>query len=257
MSRFGNLEFNSEFSGQAPAARVLKDEQYYLTEARAAFAEADFDQAFRVYSKVLEFNPENVSAWAGQVRALIELNELGEAKLWADKALERFPREPELLATKAVVLGRTGDFNAALAFSDASIAERGDTPYVWLARGDVLLSRREKRADFCFEKALLLAPRDWLIAWLVARIRYFHRQFSLALHEVTKALEWNPAAAALWLLLGESQREVGLVSAARTSLRQARELNPQSALVGVALASLNRTGGWFDPVRWWRRLFHR
>jgi len=28
----------------------------------------------------------------------------------------------------------------ALAFSDASIEERGDTPYVWLARGDVLLA---------------------------------------------------------------------------------------------------------------------
>ena len=37
---------------------------------------------------------------------LIELAEYREAKIWADKALERFPHEPELLAAKAVALGR-------------------------------------------------------------------------------------------------------------------------------------------------------
>ena len=36
------------------------------------------------------------------MRMLIELGEFREAKLWADKALERFPHEPELLAAKAV-----------------------------------------------------------------------------------------------------------------------------------------------------------
>ena len=84
---------------------------------------------------------------------LIELGEFREAKLWADKALERFPNEPELLAAKAVALARSGDLQGALSFSDASIEERGDTPYVWLARGDVLLARAEARADYCFEKA--------------------------------------------------------------------------------------------------------
>ena len=57
-----------------------------------------------------------------------------------------------------MALGRSGDLQGALAFSDASIEERGDTPYIWLARGDVLLAREEPRADYCFEKALLLAP---------------------------------------------------------------------------------------------------
>ena len=80
----------------------------------------------------------------------------------------------------------------ALAFSDASIEERGDTPYVWLARGDVLLARKEQRADYCFEKALLLAPNDWFIAWLAARIRFYYEQFVLALNLLQQAVEWNP-----------------------------------------------------------------
>src|SRR5213078_3430249 len=108
---------------------------------------------------------QNAAAWTCQVRMLIELGEFREARLWADKALERFPHEPDLLAAKAVALARSGDLQGALSFSDAAIEERGDTPYVWLARADVLLARHEPRADYCLEKALRLAPGDWFIGW--------------------------------------------------------------------------------------------
>jgi tetratricopeptide (TPR) repeat protein len=83
---------------------------------------------------------------------LIELGEFKEARLWADKALENFPDESELLAAKAVALARSGDLQGALAFSDSSIEARGETPYIWLARGDVLLARRESRADFVLKR---------------------------------------------------------------------------------------------------------
>src|SRR5262249_28396989 len=140
------------------------------------FESANFETALRLYSKVLEFNPENAAAWTGQVRMLIEMGEFHEARLWADKALDRFPHEPELLAAKAVALGRHGDLQGALAFSDAAMEEHGDTPYVWLARADVLLARKEARADFCLEKALQLSPRGWFVTWLAARIRCYYRQ---------------------------------------------------------------------------------
>src|SRR5215475_13982392 len=192
MSRFGNLEFGSESDEQSrKPAGLLKDDAYYMAEARSAFENGNFESALRLYSKVLEFNPQNADAWTCQVRMLIELGEFREAKLWADKALERFPHEPELLAAKAVALGRSGDLQGALSFSDASIEERGDTPYVWLARADVLLAREEQRADYCVEKALFLAPRDWFVAWLASRIRYFYKQFALAMKLLQEAAEWN------------------------------------------------------------------
>src|SRR5580658_2225205 len=166
MSRFSNLEMGGDTEGEGLQSQpeLLKDEGHYIGEAREAFEVGNFEKALRQYSKVLEFNPKNADAWTGQVRMLIELREFREAKLWADKALERFPNYPELLASKAVALGRSGDLQGALAFSDASIEERGDTSYVWLARGDVLLARSEARADYCFEKAFLLAPSDWFFA---------------------------------------------------------------------------------------------
>jgi tetratricopeptide (TPR) repeat protein len=259
MSRFINLELGGESEDQPQQSprELVKDEVFYLAEARAAFENGNFEQGLRFYSKVLEFNPKNAAAWTHQVRMLIELGEFREAKLWADKALERFPNEPELLAAKAVALGRTGDLQGALAFSDASIEERGDTPYVWLARGDVMLARKEQRADYCFEKALLLAPRDWFTLWLAARIRVYYKQFVLALKLLQQAVEWNTGHFLLWLELGQCQQELGLISAAGNSFTQAYQLNPQCLAASRASDQLSKTGFWPRARDWGRQLFKR
>jgi tetratricopeptide (TPR) repeat protein len=259
MSRFGNLELGGESEDQRRQEQkpLVKDEAYYLNEARSAFENGDFEQALRFYSRVLEFNPQNLAAWTAQVRMLIELDEFREAKLWADKALERFPQSPELLAAKAVALARSGDLQGALAFSDSSIEERGDSPYVWLARGDVLLAREESRADYCFEKAQMLAPRDWLIAWLAARIRFYYQQFALALKLLQQAVEWNAGHFRLWLELGQCQQALGMVGPAELSFAQARQLNPNCTEAGLASIRLSHTGLWPRVRGWWRTHFQR
>jgi tetratricopeptide (TPR) repeat protein len=221
---------------------LVKDEAYYLAEAQAAFESGRFEPGLRFYSKVLEYNPKNARAWTGQVRMLVELGEYREAKLWADKALERFPNEPELLAAKAVALGRSGDLDAALAFSDASIEERGDTPYVWLARGDVLLARDERRADYCFEKALLLAPQDWLTLWLAARIRSYYKQFVLSLKLIQRAIEINSTQFILWLEQGYCQQALGMMGPAEHSFTQARQLNPHCLEALNAIHRVSQAG---------------
>lgn len=258
MSRFSNLEFGNEPGDQSLEGKpLLKDEPYYLAEARSAFESGKFESGLRLYSKVLEFNPSNPAAWTGQVRMLIELGEYREAKLWADKALERMPHEPELLAAKAVALARQGDLQEALAFSDASIEERGDTPYIWLARGDVLLAREETRADYCFEKALMLAGADWFIAWLAARIRKFYKQFAYALKLLQKAVELNSSHFLLWFEMGQCQQALGLVGPARDSFGVARQLNPHYSETSLQLTKLSNAGLGAKMYGWWRKVFTR
>jgi tetratricopeptide (TPR) repeat protein len=258
MSRFVNLELGGESEEQRPQKKALvKDEAYYRAEARSAFENGEFEQALRLFSKVLEFNPNEASAWTGQVRMLIELGQFQEALLWADKALERFTHDAELLAAKAVALGRSGDLQGALAFSDSAIEERGDTPYVWLARGDVLLARKEARAEYCFEKALLLAPGDWAVAWLGARIRYYYKQFALALRLLQQAVELNATHFLVWLELGRCQQALGLAGPARHSFAQARQLKPSCHEARQAIAGLSGMGVGLRLRGWWRRLFNR
>ena len=259
MSRFINLEFAGDSHEQdkflSSNPFVPRDEHWCLNEAAMAFSDAKFEVALRFYGKTLEYNPGNVEAWTGQVRMLIELGEFSEAGLWADKALERFPQEPELLAAKAVASARSGDLDAALAFSDAAIAEKGETAYLWLARGDVLLARHEKRADYCFEKALLLSPSNWLTGWLAGRIRYYYKQFALALQLMQAALEKNATQFNLWLECGRCQEALGLSGAARHSFEQARQLNPACVQAEIALSGLGTGGLKRLMLGFWRRLF--
>ena len=254
MSRFSNLEFGGEAESHHPQSGA-RDAAHYVAEAQGAFEQADFEAALRHYAKALEFDPHLAAAWIGQVRALIELGEGAEASLWADKALEQFPNAPELLAAKAVALARSGDVEGAIAFSDSSIAESGDLPYVWLARGDVLLARQERRAEFCFEKALILAARDWFITWLAARIRAHYRQYSLALKLARQALELKPNHPILWLCAGACQQELGLIGAAQHSFQQAMELNPRSQEARLALEKLAHADLGTRLAGWWKRCF--
>ncbi|HUJ71767.1 MAG TPA: tetratricopeptide repeat protein [Verrucomicrobiae bacterium] len=241
MSRFSNLEFRDDSEEQSASTPLVKDEVYYQQEAQTTFESGDFEQALRSYAKVLEYNPQNTVAWAGQVKMLIELGEFREARLWADKALERFPHDPELLAAKGVALARLGDIDNAMAFSDAAIEERGDTPYVWLARGDVLLAAKQKQAVSCIEQAVVRSCNSF-VHWLASRIYYYYGKFSLALKMAKDGIALDASRSALWLQLGYCQVALGLASVAKNSFDQALQLNPQCHAAVVASAKLGGDG---------------
>jgi tetratricopeptide (TPR) repeat protein len=255
MSRFNNLEFGDAFEEQSANLPGPKDGAYYLQDANTAFQAGRFEEALRAFAKVLEFEPRCAAAWTGQVRMLIELGEYREAKLWADKALETFPSEPDLLAAKAVALARSGDVQGALTFSDAAVETQGNTPYVWLARGDVLLARAEKRAQFCFEKALALAAHDWVTHWLACRIHYYYKKFSRALQLAQKALELDGARAVVWLQFGRCQLALGLSHAAAESFEHARDLDAFCSPGAEERSVLLQSGWWRRVNGWWRQAF--
>lgn len=255
MSRFAHLEFGDlhEEGGAARAETGPAEEAQRLAEADRAFRAGYFEKALRQYSRAVQLNPHLVPAWAGQVRLLLELNEVEEAGAWADRALERLPEAPELLALKAVASARCGDLEAALAFSDASLREPAETPALWLARGEVLLARRERRSDYCFSKALAAAPGDWLWPWLTARVYRLYRAPVLALKLARQALALEAAAAVLWIEMGRSQRALGWVAEARQALARARQLDPECPEARGLEAELDGHSPWQTWVGRWRR----
>ncbi len=255
MSRFGNLEFESHEESDRADPQVERNAAYWMASAEAAFNEAEFELALRHFSRVLEHDPASIGAWAGQVRSLVELGEFREARVWADKSLERFPTAPELLAAKAVALGRLGDLDNAIAFSDASLEERGDTPYIWLARGDVLLARRERRADYCFERACAMATDRWVTAWLAGRIRHYYGQFAAALKLAQQAAAMNPGHWVVWVLCGQCEASLGFDGHARRSFQQALDLNPDCRAAGERLTALDRRGPLAALTSRWRQWF--
>lgn len=244
MSRFGQLEFDTPRNEPAQRAHPpLADAARCLDEAGAAFGRGEFESALRWFGRVLEFDPHSIPAWAGQVRSLVEMGQFKEANVWADKALERFPSAAELLAAKAVALGRLGRPDEAMPFSDAAVEQPGESAYVWLARGDVLLSAGQKQVDPCFDRAMQLSGGDWMMRWLGARVRAFWGQFAAALKLAQEAAALAPDRFVAWVAAGECQAALGLSDAAVRSLHQALALNPDCREAERALAGV-RDEGW-------------
>ncbi len=119
-----------------------------------------------------------------------------------------------------------------------------------------MLARKESRADYCFEKAVLLALQDWVVAWLGARIRYYYKQFALAVKLLQRAVELNTVHFIVWLELGRCQQALGLAGPARHSFEQARQLNPNCQEAALALMRLSGMGAGERLRGWWRRLFN-
>jgi tetratricopeptide (TPR) repeat protein len=257
MGRFEHLEFdaNAKSTDLASAAVSGSDEKRHLQKAQEGFAQGNFEQALRDYSKVLEFNPFSPEAWVGQARMLIELEEYREASLWADKGLEKLPHCAELLAAKAVTLARLGDTAAALTYSDNAMAEKGETSYIWLSRGDVLLSANESRYSDCFERAFQLDPTAWLLPWLASRICAFYEKLALALKHAQKAIELDATRAIAWAQLGLCQLGLNLPHLAEKSFHQARELDSRCEGAYEGIRQLAQMSPWKRFSLNVRRLF--
>lgn len=253
MSRFHHLEFGEpEPTPKSAPAQAGESESSCIHQAHTLFAAGHFAKALRAYAKTLEYNPQNDEAWAGQIRMLLELRENTEAMNWANRALEQCPDSAEVLAAKAVASARAGDPAAALTFSDAAIAANNQLPYVWLARADVLLTRKQKGFDSCFERALTCSPTQWLTRWLISRILLLHRLYALALQHIQHALETGADQAVVWHQLAACRLNLGMPSDATTALHHAQQLDPD-LVTSQDLAS-PRQATWTNRILgWWRR----
>ncbi len=257
MSRFANLEFE-DVRGRAlatPACGIAVEQTRDLEAAGERFRAGYFETALRLYGQAVERDPRRLPARVGLVRMLLELGRLPDAGRHAERALEQFPEAPELLALKGVILARAGDPSGALAFSDAAMQGAEPTPAVWLALGEVLLARGEKRADYCFAKALAAAPADWFWSWLATRAHLAHRRFVRALGLARQALTLESGAAVIWTQLGRCQLALGLMPDARQALVRAEQLDAACPETRSLREALGRAGPWQRGIGAWRRLW--
>jgi tetratricopeptide (TPR) repeat protein len=253
MSRFRSLEFEGGPDGQPEVPQ--RGEAWCLGEAQRAFEQGDFERALRFYARTLEENPRSAAAWAGQLRMLLELSRLTEADAWSGKALEVHPGHPEILAARAIVMAHLSQSAPAIALSDASLAESTSvTPFLWLARAEVLLTFGEGPADFCIDRALAMAEGDWVPLWLAARVRVRHGHYASALGLLQRALLKDASRPVLWVQRGECEIALGQLDAGRRSLQHALDLQPQNPEARRAMTALGQAGLAGRLGGLWRRM---
>ncbi|MFC1705890.1 tetratricopeptide repeat protein [Planctomycetota bacterium] len=246
MGRFSKLELSGQrqpFEEAEPPGE--RDESYYLDLATRKHRSGHYEAALRYYARTLEYNPNLPAPWLGQVQALIELGELKEAKLWADKALEVHRDQPELLSAKAVACARLGDITRAMAYSDAALSKQGNTSYLWIARGEALLAADQGTDEYCFVKARSAPDADWFTVLEIAKVHYSYAEYAKALEWAEQARARDAKRALVWCVLGKCQQALGMYADAERSLRQAISLDRSCEEAEYALTALRRRG----PVR--------
>jgi tetratricopeptide (TPR) repeat protein len=256
MNRFDRLELPSAALENPfqPAGAVRYEKEDHLRMAGEAWRRGDFERALRQYSKALGMDPDWEEAWLGQVRCLMDLDEVKEARLWVNKALERNPRSSGLWGAKSLVLARMMEDKASLECSDKAFSLKEYSWYLWFTRGCVLLKRGLKSSDYCFQKALEFTPPDWLVHLRIGMAYLEVADHHQALPYIRKAAQAEPNNPLVLLKYGLCCAKMGWRDQARGHFEGA--LRGKSELEKELREALEECQKW-NPWGWAKGIFNR
>ncbi|HNV70800.1 MAG TPA: tetratricopeptide repeat protein [Candidatus Ozemobacteraceae bacterium] len=263
MGRFQWLEFDdpaTKSGTPAPAGPELESGEDFTNPERVlrladeAYRRLDYERALRLFSKVLTLDPNLEPGWAGQLKCLLDLNEIPEALTWAIKAQKLFPKSAEIIASRACALARQGNLSEAIAFSDGAMKAGLIGWYPWVVRGEILAASNSANAEFCMMKARELAPKEWLVALKTAQAYARTPQEEKAVEFYKVVLSERADLAEAWYELGQLQVRIGLTSAAIVSLQTCVKLVPDRKKYSDALGQALRVNPLETLWRWVKRL---
>lgn len=269
--RFSNLEIgevgkpggggvqgatDSPHEGPKHFIEQVRDADYYMKQTEPLSLDGEHEKALRAYAAALGENPLLLDAWVGQVRMLLELEEYPEAVLWADKAMERFPENPQLLAVKSIALYRMGRRRQAHGMNDVALQQKGEFEVVWLSRGELMLGDERAASEECFQHARRLSAGKGVTLLYIGGLYLRYGHYSRALGALREASREIPRAAWVWYQLGRVQAKLGDYQHARISFEEAHRLNAENETYSEALReSPEGIGAWLRGFL--RRLSNR
>ncbi len=209
----------------AAAEEPPTDARGCVARAEEAFYSGEPREALRWYGRSLQRDGAYLDAWLGQVRLLLLTNQVGEAKVWINRALSNFPDLPQLLALRSAAHARSGMLRQGLALSDHILEQNGGDALAWFCRGMILSLAENRNADFCFDQAIKLSPEtDWTMPFSIGFFLYGERRYARAIAFLDQALERRTMLPYAWLLIAQANAHLGRREAARRALTRAEEV---------------------------------
>jgi tetratricopeptide (TPR) repeat protein len=160
--------------GPGDEARKTTDVGEVLRNARDNYFHGFYLDGLKDYARVLRTDQQQVEAWIGQVRILVDIGRPHAAVYWADNGLEHFSDSKVMAFAKAFALAHAGRIEHAKRIINIPVA-KDEAAVVWLFRGEVLVRIKlglfqkifkpykgigRMGAFFCFLKALSPDPKD-------------------------------------------------------------------------------------------------
>jgi len=244
LSRFKFLEFTDSKKKQASDEQAVEyTADYYYGRGREQFVKGYFEDALRLFSRTLEEDNKFIEAWAYQAWSLIYLDELPEALVWTNRALERFPDSPELLSLKGLLLAMQGELEEGMAFSDGAISqEKSVSESVWLARGEILLRGGGGNERHCFLRAIDVKPKNAVVLVRIAQSYLVCGYSEKALPYLNKAINLPFEGHWLWLVLARCHERMGDVEKSLQYYRSVIRTTPDLEEARLAFKRLQPRG---------------
>ena len=244
ISRFARLEIAAPETAVTTA--TAGD---WLTRADHAYRRGDSEQALRLFARALADDRATVFAWRGQLLALLDLGESGEAVVWADRALLACPDAGDLWAAKAMAHARCGEPDDAYRAADRAMRAADAGWLTWLGRGDVFAASDAKAASRSFERAVSLGGRDWLPFSEIARSWRIAGQAARACDAAERATRAAPREPRAWRELGSAALALCDHARARAAFAEALALSPHDGIARDGFAASQRRTLW-QSLKW-------
>jgi len=166
-----------EVNEKKEAVKHKNKSQHYTARGDEQYFYGFYESALKHYARALQENQNQVDAWVGQIRVLVDTGRFEDALFWADKGLAQFSGSEKMELTKALALAYGGKLGQAKKLINKPV-KKNDSLILWLFRGEIMIKLKigffqrlikpykgitKIGAFFCFIKALESNPRDGFI----------------------------------------------------------------------------------------------
>jgi cellulose synthase operon protein C len=204
---------------------------YYVTQGRT-------DDARAMLRASLAIDPADVGSQVDLARLDEAAGDTGAAESRLQGALKAHPEALPIRLALADVLVRAKSYDGARALLQAAGPSSG--PEVKFALAQVALASGDlKGANSAIDQALAMQPGQPTLVEDAGLLLMNANQYDAALARFTQATQLAPKEASYWLNTARAQLALNQPAAARSSLNQADELQPQWLPVVATLSYLD------------------
>ncbi|OKH55637.1 tetratricopeptide repeat protein [Scytonema sp. HK-05] len=203
-----------------------------------------YEEAVASYDQALKIKPDYDSAWYNRGNALGNLGRYEEAVASYDQALKIKPDDDSAWYNRGIALGNLGRYEEAVASYDQALKFKPDKDSAWYNRGYALQNLgRYEEAVASYDQALKIKPDDHL-AW-------YNRGNALdelgrneeAIESFDQALKFKPDKHEAWYNKARCYVVQGNIEQAIENLEKAIHLNPDE------YREMAKTDSDFDSIR--------
>lgn len=223
----------------------------YLSEARAAEAANQYDEAIAAYQQVSRQEPLNVDPLIAQSRIHMILRDPVSARAVAEQAFELEPENPDVLAALARALDWQGQYEAAVQYGLDGFDLDPENVNILAVLGEVYSDVRNwPVAEGYLQTAYEIDPDNILVLRNLAYLEETRGEYGKAIEYYNQAISLAPNRYDLYIERGR-QESIGLndYQAALESYKRASEVYRSSATLDAYGYGLYNIGDNYAAVR--------